>query len=85
MYPAPNEGLLYLTFYRSTNVTSSYKEAKSIIENYLKSDIEYEKTLFDSAKSSMIFEIIDLEKCIVEVFNQSVLSYCKKVDHNFNK
>lgn len=31
IYPNPVEGLLYLTFYRSTNVVAAYKEAKSIV------------------------------------------------------
>lgn len=29
--PVPNEGLLYLVFYRATNVVAAYKETKSIV------------------------------------------------------
>ncbi|KAK6619201.1 hypothetical protein RUM44_003583 [Polyplax serrata] len=81
----PNEGLLYLTFYRSTNVFASYKETKRILQGYLEEGTKFEETLLDSAKSSLIFEIIDAEKCISDVVLESILSYFKKVDHNYNK
>ena len=31
MIPRPNEALLYLTFYRATNIIGAYKEAKIIV------------------------------------------------------
>lgn len=85
MFPRPNEGLLYLTFYRSTDVMASYVEAKNIVESHLKDDAEFDETLLDSAKSSMIFEIIEREKSIGDVVSQSLLSYFQNVDHDYNK
>lgn len=31
MLPRPNEGLLYLTFYKATNLVGAYKKTKSIL------------------------------------------------------
>uniref|UniRef100_A0A1B6DB00 Peptidase M16C associated domain-containing protein n=1 Tax=Clastoptera arizonana TaxID=38151 RepID=A0A1B6DB00_9HEMI len=83
--PRPNENMLYLTFYRATNVVGAYKEAKAIVESKLCDNIFWEKPLFDSAKSSLIFEIIEREKSIGDVVAQSLLSYFKNVDHNYNR
>lgn len=74
-----------MTFYRSTNLVSSYRETKRIVESYLNEEVEFEGTLLDSAKSSLIFEIIESEKCIKDVVLESILSYFENVDHNFNK
>lgn len=117
IYPRPNEGLLYLTFYRSTNIVAAYKEAKSIVvidypsnnhynsklvpypsvrkqkclyyqfffqENHLPGD-KWEQALFESAKSSLIFEIIEREKSVGDMVSQSLLSYFKNVSHDYNR
>ncbi|XP_076165963.1 uncharacterized protein C05D11.1 isoform X2 [Ptiloglossa arizonensis] len=63
MYPNLNEGLLYLVFYRSTNILAAYKEAKSIVNIFI-SDNKWEELLFESAKSSLIFEIIKTEQSV---------------------
>lgn len=85
MIPRPNEALLYLTFYRATNIIGAYKEAKTIVESKLCDGVTWDKPLFDSAKSSLIFEIIEREKSIGDVVAQSLLSYFKNVDHNYNR
>ncbi|KAI5736858.1 hypothetical protein M8J76_007821 [Diaphorina citri] len=85
MVPRPNEGQLHLTFYRATNVVAAYTEAKNIIESHLKPDTVWDPTLFDSAKTSLIFEIIEREKSIGDVVAQSLLTYFKHVSHDYNK
>ncbi|GLH01355.1 Presequence protease, mitochondrial [Gryllus bimaculatus] len=85
MIPRPNEGLLYLSFYRATNCVLAYKEVKSIVDTHLSDGAKWDQTLFESAKSSLIFEIIEHEKSIGDVVNQSLLSYFKGVDHNYNR
>ena len=46
---------------------------------------KWDHTLFESAKSSLIFEIIEREKSIGDVVTQSLLSYFKGVDHDYNR
>ncbi|XP_069695441.1 uncharacterized protein C05D11.1-like [Periplaneta americana] len=83
--PRPHEALLYLSFNRSTNCVSAYKEAKNIVNAQLTEGAKWDQTLFESAKSSLIFEIIEREKSIGDVVTQSLLSYFKGVDHDYNR
>ncbi|XP_058458892.1 uncharacterized protein C05D11.1-like [Malaya genurostris] len=83
--PRPNEGLLYFTLYRATNVIAAYKEAKSITEKQLHNDAEWDSTLLESARSSLIFEIIAREKSIGNVVIQSFLSSFKQVSAGYNQ
>ncbi|KAK2579672.1 hypothetical protein KPH14_011595 [Odynerus spinipes] len=83
IYPKPNEGLLYFSLYRSTNVVAAYKEAKNIAQAHLSKD-KWETLLFESAKSSLIFEIIQKEKTVCDVVQKSLLSYFMKVPHDYN-
>lgn len=46
--------------------------------------MQFEGT-WDSAKSSMIFEIIEREKSLGDVVSQSLIFYFKNVDHDYNK
>ncbi|XP_012262723.1 uncharacterized protein C05D11.1-like [Athalia rosae] len=84
IFPRPNEGLLYLTFYRATNIVAAYKEARAIVENQLIGE-KWEQALFESAKSSLIFEIIEREKSVGDMVAQSLLSYFKNVPHDYNR
>lgn len=79
-----NEGLLYLAFSRATNVFGAYKEAKELVEQQLKRKT-WDKTLLESAKSSLIFEIIEEEKNIGNVVSLSLASYFQGVDYKFNR
>ncbi|CAH1183590.1 unnamed protein product [Phaedon cochleariae] len=79
-----NEGLLYLMFSKATNVVGAYKETKDIISKQLAEKL-WDETLLASAKSSMIFEIIDEEKTIGSVVTLSFNSYFDGVDYKFNR
>ncbi|XP_073987977.1 uncharacterized protein C05D11.1-like [Rhodnius prolixus] len=83
--PRPNEAKLYFNLYRASNVVAAYKEAKNVIENQLGKDVVWEETLFESAKSSLIYEIVHREKCIGDVVAQSLLSNFKGVSHDYNR
>lgn len=84
IYPKPNEGLLYLSFYKSTNIVAAYKEAKSIVEIHIFEN-KWERLLFESAKSCLIFEIIGKEQSVGDVVQQSLLSYFKNVPHDYTQ
>lgn len=79
-----NEGLLYLMFIRATNIVGAYKETKEIISKHLEQK-EWDETLLESARSSLIFEIIDEEKTIGSVVTLSVTSYFQNVDYEYNR
>lgn len=79
-----NEGLLYLIYAKATNVVGAYKETKDIVAKQLEMK-EWDNALLESAKSSLIFEIIDEEKTIGNVVALSIFSYFQNVDYKFNR
>ncbi|VVC90313.1 unnamed protein product [Leptidea sinapis] len=46
---------------------------------------KFDEELFASAKSTALFEVVDLEKCPADVVRQSLLNYIKRVDENYNR
>nr|XP_018913326.1 PREDICTED: uncharacterized protein C05D11.1-like [Bemisia tabaci] len=84
MIPRPNESLLNLIFFKASNVVAAYKTTKKIIEELCQSQ-QWDSTLFESAKSSLIFEIIEREKNIGDVILQSLLRNFKKVAMDYNQ
>ena len=52
---------------------------------FINGDSEFSEVEFESARSSLIFEIIEEEKTIGDVAYQSMLSYFREVGHDFNK
>uniref|UniRef100_A0A182JL08 Uncharacterized protein n=1 Tax=Anopheles atroparvus TaxID=41427 RepID=A0A182JL08_ANOAO len=83
--PRPNEGLLYFTLYRASNVVAAFKEAESIMEKQLNAYAEWDSTLLESARSSLIFEIIARENSIEKVVHTSMLASFKQVPAGFNQ
>lgn len=78
------EGLLYLVFYRATNVVGAYKETHQIVTKQLTSK-QWDETLLDAAKNSLMFEIISQEKTIGDVVYLSVTSHLRGIDYNYNR
>ena len=83
--PKPNEGVIVFGLYRATNLYEAYKDAKTIIEEQLKDDSEFESTLLESAVSSLIFEVINREKTVGDLVGQAMLNSFKGVVVDYNK
>uniref|UniRef100_A0A1S4GM16 Uncharacterized protein n=1 Tax=Anopheles gambiae TaxID=7165 RepID=A0A1S4GM16_ANOGA len=83
--PRPNEGMLYFTLYRASNVVAAYKEAVTIVEKQVIDGAEWDATLLESARSSLIFEIIARENSIEKVVNTSILASFKGVPVGYNQ
>ncbi|XP_050076146.1 uncharacterized protein C05D11.1-like [Anopheles maculipalpis] len=83
--PRPNEGLLYFTLYRASNVVAAYQEAVSIMEKQVGEGAEWDATLLESARSSLIFEIIARENSIEKVVNTCMLTSFKGVPVGYNQ
>uniref|UniRef100_A0A2M4A8X6 Putative zn2+-dependent endopeptidase insulinase superfamily protein n=1 Tax=Anopheles triannulatus TaxID=58253 RepID=A0A2M4A8X6_9DIPT len=83
--PRPNEGLLYFTLYRASNVAAAFKEARIIMRKHIGDQAEWDDTLLESARSSLIYEIIARENSIEKVVDASVLGSFKNVPFNYNQ
>ncbi|KAJ8679467.1 hypothetical protein QAD02_015254 [Eretmocerus hayati] len=78
----PNEGMIYLIFFKSTNVVAAYKEMKNIIDTHLSED-NWDPLLTESAKSSLIYEIVQGEKSIGDKISKSFLGLFQKVPQTY--
>lgn len=79
-----NESLLYLVFSKATNVVGAYKEAKGIITKQVQ-DKDWDQTLLESAKSSIVYGIVEEEKTVGNIVALSVTSYFEGVDYSYNR
>ncbi|KAK3088334.1 hypothetical protein FSP39_017783 [Pinctada imbricata] len=85
VYVKPETGMMYFLLSKSTHVAKAYKEGGDIMMGYVKGDSEFSDVEIDSAKSSLIFEIIEEEKTVGDVAAESMVSYFRGVDHDYNK
>ena len=54
-------------------------------QEYLSGATEFSEVELESARSSLIFEIIEEEKTVWDTAQESILSYLRGVDHTYNK
>ncbi|KAJ8726234.1 hypothetical protein PYW07_000932 [Mythimna separata] len=78
-----NEGRLIFSLYRATNAVAAYNKAKSILEEYL-ADAKFDEDLFASAKSTVLFEVVENEKCPADVVKRSLMNYLYRVAPTYN-
>ena len=78
-------GLLYFTLYRATSAPNAFAEGKKIGLDSLLADEPIDAALFESAKPSLIFELIEKEKTIGDVVFQSLVSFFKQTDPAYKK
>jgi len=80
-----SEGLLYLSLYRASHPVVAYKEARNILENHAAKADVWEESLLQSARSSLIFELVECEKTVGDMVRQSVRSYLNKTSIDYQK
>lgn len=83
--PKPNEGIIVFSLYRATNIYEAFKDAKVIMEAQLEESSEFDAALMESARSSLIFEIIEREKTVGDLEQQAMLNSFKGVPMEYNK
>lgn len=71
-----NSQLLFFTLYRATNVIAAFKQFKAITEAQLSDDALWDAELLESARSSLIFEWVEREKCVNDVVWANLVSCC---------
>lgn len=68
--------MLIFTLYRATNVIAAFKQFKSITQAQLIEGATWDAELLESARSSLIFEWIEREKCVNDVVWANFVSCC---------
>lgn len=77
--------VLLFNLYLSTNLLAAFKEAKTLVLDHIAGDAVWDPNLLQSAKTSLICEIVEREANLQNVFKQAVLSTFKKVPVDYNK
>ncbi|KAK7023548.1 hypothetical protein SK128_010059 [Halocaridina rubra] len=85
MYLVPYEGTINLELYKAAQVTDAYKEALNIIYNHINGSTSWDNDILESARSSLIYKVIDREADVSGLLQQSLLAYFKKVPHTYNR
>lgn len=81
---SPSEGLIYFSLSKSTNVVGAYSKAVEIVKQYVFNE-QYEDSLLETAKSSLIFELVRREKSAADRSIQSLIAYIRGLDIDYNK
>ncbi|XP_027214952.2 uncharacterized protein C05D11.1 isoform X2 [Penaeus vannamei] len=81
----PSEGSLNLKLARAAQLTRAYEEALNILNSHINGSTSWDTNLLESARSSLIYEIIDREAVVSDVVQQSLLAYFRRVPHSYNK
>eukprot|EP00092_Neocalanus_flemingeri_P035801 GFUD01038981.1.p1 GENE.GFUD01038981.1~~GFUD01038981.1.p1 ORF type:complete len:1002 (+),score=290.69 GFUD01038981.1:52-3057(+) len=85
MWSSTDTGQLFLTLYRSTNLVKAYEEAKKVVMSHVDGRESWDLTLFESAKSSLIFNLIQKHENIGNVVTESLLNSLRGVDRDHDK
>lgn len=81
----PGEGLLYFGLTKSTLVAAAYREAMQIVQHYLAGEEEWEEELIEAAHCSLLFELLEKEKCTSDVALWSLLTYHRGIDTSYTR
>jgi len=80
-----NKGQIYFTLFKSTSPAKAYEEGKRIIMSHVDGQEPWDPLQVESAKSSLIFELIEKEKSIGDVVQESLLSFFKGIDRDYSR
>lgn len=81
----PEQGLLYFVLYKSVSIPKAYQQSQSIIDKFVKREVEFEETGVAAAKSSSIFSIISREETAPAAAAYSLLNYLSSAPYDANK
>ena len=80
-----NKGQIYFTLFKATNPVKAYEEGKRLVMSQVNGEEPWDPLQVEAAKSSLIFELIEREKTVSEVAQESLLSSMKGIDREFNR
>jgi len=85
IYVSYDTGLIYFVLSKSTHLIKAYKEALNIIDSHLNGITKWDTELLESARSSLMFELIEQIKTVSDVVSCSIQSYCRNSGMDFTK
>ena len=78
-----DEGQLYFSLTKSTDIFKAYKASLQIVESYLDGKEKWDSALLESAKTSMIYDLIENEKTLGDSIGQSLFTSLRGLDADY--
>jgi len=79
------EGRLTLSFTRSSRLSEAYRTFMEILQRYVTDDTEWDETLADSAKGSIIYSWAEKEETVEDLVGQADKAYMRETDSKYNR
>merc|ERR1719361_3144022 len=80
-----NKAQIYFSLFKSTNPVKAYEEGKRIVMSHVSGEEAWDPLQVEAAKSSLIFELVEREKAVGDVVQESLLSSFKGTDREYNR
>lgn len=82
IHVSPEKGMLELSLDKCANLTKAYESTKKLFTEHLTQKDEFDENLFESAKNSLIFLLIDDLKSVSNFSSYSLSTFFKNTDLN---
>ncbi|CAF0960511.1 unnamed protein product [Brachionus calyciflorus] len=82
MHISPEKALLELSLDKCANLTKAYESTRKLFTEHLNKKNAFDENLFESAKNSLIFLLIDDVKSVSSFSSYSLSCFFKKVELN---
>ena len=79
------EGRTTLSLTRSSRVVEAYNTVREILQRYVDNEDEWDASLADSAKGSLIYSWTEKEETVEDLVDQTVKAYFRQTDSNYNR
>merc|ERR1712032_411690 len=70
---------------KSAQLTGAYKAVRDILDNYVQGVTEWDKTLIDSAKGSLIYSWAEKEETVSGLVTEANKAYRRGADSKYNR
>ena len=76
--------LMFDTF-RSSRLVEAYETVREILERYINDEDEWDESLGESAKGSIIYSWTEKEETVDDLVEQTVKAYMRQTDSSYNR
>merc|ERR1712106_281690 len=79
------EGRLTMSLTRSSRLAEAFKVVQEILKRYIENEDEWDDTLAESAKGSIIYSWTEKEETVEDLVGQTVKAYMRGTDSKYNR
>ena len=71
--------------FRSSRLVEAYETVREILERYVNDEDEWDESLGESAKGSIIYSWTEKEETVDDLVEQTVKAYMRQTDTRYNR